>query len=429
MLYALDPKLNKLVVASKGLKCICPTCKEMVIPKCGIYVSYHFAHKNNNSLCNDKYHDKKSEWHYDWQLKINDPKPGINIEVPTWKKDGSSYKVADLKPLHGIIIEIQKSPMPLSERFDRESVYKRMVWVLHKDISNNKTWKEQSHFNIPIFIDMCDGSLKSDSLLGGSISKEDFIKKFINSYNINYYELTRGYWNDIQNMFLFYDNIIWNLYSEEMEKDRLKKSAWISDRYERRKKLKSKLRKGRKQNRERKRQQKVLEVERKKQRELELIKEEQRLELEEKREAYLQKDWLNKKLLVKDVRAYRHYKDESPDSLELIFDLVEHTYGPKTLEWNLVSDVTTYLALNSTNEYARRKSIQVINDLGGNATNVDDAIYESRCWDKVHSIIVKADGKYIRVLKIITYKMLEKQNALEEDIEKAKELFRLRKKK
>jgi hypothetical protein len=427
VLYALDIKSNKIIRASKGARCICPTCKEIVIPKCGAFISHHFAHKNNNSLCNDKYHDVKSEWHYNWQLQIEDPKPGLNIEVPTWKKDGSSYKVADLKPLHGVIIEFQKSPMPTEERFDREDVYKRMVWVLHKDISNSKIWKEKSQNNIPIFVDMCDGSLKSDSLLSGSISKEHFIKRFINSHNIDYMELKPGYWDIICKSFLFYNSIIWNLYSEEREKERIKRSGWISDRYERRDKLKSKLRKETKHDREYKRQQKLLEEERKKQREIELIKEEQRLEWEEKREAYLQKDWLNKELLVRDIRAYRHYKNDAPDSLELIFNLVELTYGPKTLEWNLVHDVTIYLALNSTNEYARRKSMQIIKDLGGIANNVDDAISEYPYWDKVYSIIVKADGKYIRVLKIITYKMMEKQKAVEENLEKARQLFRLRK--
>lgn len=427
MLYALDIKSNKIIRASRGARCICPTCKEIVIPKCGAFISHHFAHKSNNSLCNDKYHDTKSEWHYNWQLQIEDPEPGVNIEVSTWKKDGSSYKVADLKPLHGVIIEFQKSPMPTEERFDREDVYKRMVWVLHKDISNSKTWKEKSQNNIPIFVDMCDGSLKSDSLLSGSISKEHFIKRFINSRNINYTELKPGYWGIIRKSFLFYNSIIWNLYSEEREKERIKRSEWISDRYKRREKLKSKLRKERKEKRECERKQKLWEEERIKQREKELREREERLEREEKHEAYLQKEWLNKELLVRSVRVCRHYKYQSPDSLEITFSLVEPTCGPKTLEYSYIPEVTMYLSVGSTNEYARRKSIQTIKDLGGVATNVDDAISECPCWDKVHSIIVKADGKYIRILKIITYKMMEKQKAVEENLEKARELFRLRK--
>ena len=427
MLYALDLKSNKLISASKGARCICPTCRETVIPKCGQHVIYHFAHKSINSLCSNKYHDKKSEWHYNWQLQIENPQPGINIEVPTWARDWSSYKVADLKPLHGVIIEFQKSPMPTEERFDRERVYKRMIWVLHNDIYKNKVWKETSRHNIPIFVDMCDGTLESGSLLNGIISKENFIKRFINSRNIDYMELKPGYWGIICKSFLFYNSIIWNLYSEEREKERIKRSEWASDRYKRREKLKSKLRKERKEKREYERKQKLWGEERRKQREKELQEEDERLEREEKREVYLQKDWLNKELLIRDVRAYRHYKYDVPDSLELIFDLVEFTYGPKTLEWNLVHDVTIYLALNSTNEYARRKSMQIIKDLGGIANNVDDAISECPYWDKVYSIIVKADGKYIRVLKIITYKTMETQKAVEENLERARELFRLRK--
>ena len=148
MLTALEEETHKMVFASKGILGRCPTCNELLITKCGKITIPHFAHKAHTD-CGKKYHDSMSEWHYNWQLKIENPTPGINIEVPIKQE---YLKRADVITKEGVIIEFQKSPLPIDERILREDQYKNMIWVVHKDIEKSKTWSYHKS-DTPILID------------------------------------------------------------------------------------------------------------------------------------------------------------------------------------------------------------------------------------------------------------------------------------
>jgi len=225
MLYANALDTHELIRATKtGQRAECPDifCKCIMMSRCSN------APKNTNHWYG--YHDGKcdsnyepiSEWHTNWQNTINNPNGGINIEVPIITTE--RYKRADLKPKHGIIIEFQKSAISYREVKERESHYKKMIWVLHKDRTwSHKTrisdgpyqevlhiktaWETTRNSKIPIFID-CENHLISDNLLSNTISKEDFISKFINSDRLNYLELELGYWNKIKHSFHYYNDII-----------------------------------------------------------------------------------------------------------------------------------------------------------------------------------------------------------------------------
>jgi competence CoiA-like predicted nuclease len=149
VLYA-ENSDEHLVTAEKGSHCICPDCREPVISRCGAINDPHFAHRPF-SKCGDQYYDRKSPWHREWQRTIENPEGGVNIEVDI--RDREYKKRADLLTKNGIIVEFQKSPLPLEERFSRERHYKNMVWIAHTDLINSKTWSINPNSNIPILFD------------------------------------------------------------------------------------------------------------------------------------------------------------------------------------------------------------------------------------------------------------------------------------
>lgn len=151
MLYAYEQSTNEPVTAKRGILAICPICKEPVIPKCGKLVSPHFAHKSRSDCASEKY-DRKTPWHYRWQNKIVNPIPGVNVEVPI---RGEYLKIADVVTPSGVVIEFQHSPLTLEERLLRESHYKNMIWVIHKNLEGKRLWKTIT--NIPILIDYDNG--------------------------------------------------------------------------------------------------------------------------------------------------------------------------------------------------------------------------------------------------------------------------------
>ena len=185
MLYARDPKTKELILSTKGSIAVCPDCNMEMIPKCGSIVCHHWAHKCNSD-CDIKYHDGISDWHIEWQQQINNPIPGINVEVPVVVDE--QYKRADLKPQHGVIIEFQKSPLPLEEKLLREKHYQNMMWVVHDDIKKSKIWYQYNNgwVGSPVIFDSgyrdvtcfnCTDGRPNDRF---DISKEHFIKTFIN---------------------------------------------------------------------------------------------------------------------------------------------------------------------------------------------------------------------------------------------------------
>ena len=142
MLTAFEKGTKKLIFSSKGVFAICPDCGKELIPKCGKINTPHFSHLPKEA-CKYSYHDSKSEWHYSWQLKIDNPTPGVNIEVVI--KSGETSKRADVVTKEGVVIEFQKSSLPIQERILREQQYGNMIWVIHRNIENSKTWKNSKN--------------------------------------------------------------------------------------------------------------------------------------------------------------------------------------------------------------------------------------------------------------------------------------------
>ena len=148
MLSAYKKDTKDLIFAIKNIKGICPDCGEEMIPKCGSIIPPYWSHKKATN-CDSKYSDGMSQWHINWQNTILNPTPGINVEVYI---DNLYRKRADLVCESGLIVEFQKSPMPLEERKLREKNYKNMIWVIHRDIESSKTWSKYKS-DIPILID------------------------------------------------------------------------------------------------------------------------------------------------------------------------------------------------------------------------------------------------------------------------------------
>lgn len=206
------------IFASKGVKATCPDCGEPLITKVGEIKIPHFAHKSKTE-CDSRFYDGMSDWHYNWQRTINNPIPGTNIEV--WIKKEEYAKRADLIAANGLIIEFQKSTLPLQERIIRENHYKNMMWVVHSDRRGSKTWKPTKrtkvfdwthkphrYYNewtfslIPVVFDLNDGQMICQLIaIEGiyqliykiNISKEHFIRTFING---RFYD--SGVWHKIR---------------------------------------------------------------------------------------------------------------------------------------------------------------------------------------------------------------------------------------
>jgi len=173
------------IFPSKGVHATCIDCGQEVISKCGPINADHFAHRPG-VVCNTRFHDNKTEWHINWQHTIDPAIPGVNVEVPI-EKDGS-IKRADLISKSNYVIEFQHSHLPKDERIEREKHYKNIIWVVHTDRENSKTWLYPA-FGVRTFFNGDDdrGRWKSSKYGNGlrtfGISKEKFIKVVINNPN------------------------------------------------------------------------------------------------------------------------------------------------------------------------------------------------------------------------------------------------------
>jgi len=176
MITAYKEGTRDLIFPTRGIKGICPYCEKPLITKCGPFKLHHFAHKRGADCASNKYHDGMSEWHIKWQLTINDPIPGVNVEVPLNNEE--YQKRADLVTPVGVIIEFQKSPLPIEERLLREKHYKNMLWVVHQDRFKSQTWGDEFG-DKPVFIDFTDTLYcKNENF---SIKKDKFIRSIINN--------------------------------------------------------------------------------------------------------------------------------------------------------------------------------------------------------------------------------------------------------
>lgn len=116
---------NVKVEASKGAKGLCPVCNKEVIGKCGEVKINHWAHKSISDC--DQWWENETEWHRAWKNLF--PVEWQEIILPN-EITGEKH-VADIRTIHGLVIEFQHSKIAKQERISREKHYQRMVWVVN----------------------------------------------------------------------------------------------------------------------------------------------------------------------------------------------------------------------------------------------------------------------------------------------------------
>jgi hypothetical protein len=122
MLYALVDGIKSRAFPS--IKGTCPFCDCTMVAKCGEFKSWHWAHKQTYSC--DAWYKRESEWHRNWKEIF-----GIsNCEIII-NKDNEKH-IADIRNIHGRIIELQNSPINTETIRSREEFYGyNMIWIVN----------------------------------------------------------------------------------------------------------------------------------------------------------------------------------------------------------------------------------------------------------------------------------------------------------
>ena len=109
--------------AKPRLTAFCPVCGSEVIPKCGDFVIHHWAHRKKTEC--DMWWENESEWHRSWK----DVFPDEWQEVVHIDSDGKIHR-SDVTNSFGWILEFQHSFLSESEIKERNTFYKKIVWIL-----------------------------------------------------------------------------------------------------------------------------------------------------------------------------------------------------------------------------------------------------------------------------------------------------------
>ncbi|AVS68140.1 hypothetical protein C8245_22960 [Paracidovorax avenae] len=120
------------------LRGVCRGCSEEVTSKCGKHKVWHWAH-----LCGthcDKWWEPETQWHRDWKDRF----PKDWQEVPARDPATGELHIADVKTLHGLVVEFQHSNIHPDEVQARENFYDNMVWV----VDGRKSESDLSFFRL-----------------------------------------------------------------------------------------------------------------------------------------------------------------------------------------------------------------------------------------------------------------------------------------
>lgn len=113
--------------ARPGLKGVCQCCGSQMIAKCGQHVVWHWAHKSKQNC--DPWWETETEWHRSWKDRFpHDCQEVIHTDPITGERH-----IADVKAPHGLVIEIQNSPLQPKEMESREQFYGNMLWIVNGD--------------------------------------------------------------------------------------------------------------------------------------------------------------------------------------------------------------------------------------------------------------------------------------------------------
>lgn len=127
MRFATNIDLERIEVTKSGQVGICPICKSKVIGKKGRIKIAHWSHIKKPDC--DKWHEPITEWHLNWQNQF----PLDCRENTITDFDTNICHRADILLKNGLVIEVQNSPISISEIEDREKFYGKnnMIWIIN----------------------------------------------------------------------------------------------------------------------------------------------------------------------------------------------------------------------------------------------------------------------------------------------------------
>lgn len=119
MFYALNPLelAGDRILADPETSGLCPLCEEVLIPKCGELVSWHWAHRAR--LDCDPWSEPEGEWHLGWKRKV--PANRVEVRRPPHR--------ADIVTPVDRVVELQQSSISVQDIRARESFYGTMAWL------------------------------------------------------------------------------------------------------------------------------------------------------------------------------------------------------------------------------------------------------------------------------------------------------------
>ena len=124
---------------------VCQCCGGQTIAKCGEYVVWHWAHKQRDDC--DPWWESETEWHRSWKDRF----PLGWQEVVHCDPASGEKHIADVKAPHGLVVEMQNSPIHPEEMRSRENFYSKLVWIVNGDRrgpDGNSQTSDSAYFNI-----------------------------------------------------------------------------------------------------------------------------------------------------------------------------------------------------------------------------------------------------------------------------------------
>lgn len=125
MLYASTKTGSKVYIDDYNQKehgpPFCSCCGGTLIVKRGDFKAHHFAHSRKDEC--DHWTENMTEWHKNWQLLA----PPECREVCLHKN--KEKHIADIL-IDDVVIEVQHSPITLTEVRRREQFYDKMIWIV-----------------------------------------------------------------------------------------------------------------------------------------------------------------------------------------------------------------------------------------------------------------------------------------------------------
>lgn len=97
--------------------------------RCGERRAWHWAHVAKRD-CDSWW--EETEWHRLWKAKF----PIAWQEIILTDPQSGEKHIADVRTAHGLVLELQHSPLDANERTKREAFYGSMIWIV--DVGHRK---------------------------------------------------------------------------------------------------------------------------------------------------------------------------------------------------------------------------------------------------------------------------------------------------